>query len=99
MKTIEEQGGCAFACASDGGHQAGMTLRDWFATNADEKTIERMLPTSCGDTADLLYKLGIIKDKPKDQEKNNSYNNYDVVKLRCWARYKYADAMLEERNK
>lgn len=24
----------AFACASDGGHQEGMTLRDWFAGQA-----------------------------------------------------------------
>lgn len=31
MKTIEEQGDYAFACAAENGHQGGMTLRDWFA--------------------------------------------------------------------
>lgn len=27
-------GGPAFACAAENGHQAGMTLRDWFAGQA-----------------------------------------------------------------
>jgi hypothetical protein len=31
LKTYMKTGGSAFACAADGGHQAGMTLREYAA--------------------------------------------------------------------
>jgi hypothetical protein len=41
----------AFACASDQGHQPGMTLRDWFAGQALAGIMARMEP--------LGFELGV----------------------------------------
>lgn len=62
---------------------ADMTLRDFFATHATEEDIAEYMPKTQDKCDALRGKLNIAF----------------TASLRPWARYKYADAMLEERAK
>lgn len=80
--------------------QGGISLRDWFAGNCSEAEIAMRIPGSIIATTDLLIKLGRIK--PSAREHNGPawerYTEADVLWLRAWARYDYADSMLTARQ-
>ena len=78
-------GGAAFACASELGHQEGMSLRDWLAgrvqyTNADIETTMRA--------------QGIIPEGT-----GGSYTLSQFMENKAIMRYLDADAMLAQRDK
>lgn len=74
-----------------------MTLRDYFAAKAVDSDVDEILPTTCGESAALYHKLG-FGPKPESQESIAYLARYPVhIKLRAWAKYQYADAMLAQR--
>lgn len=76
----------------------GMSLRDWFAGHATEADIERFIPQTSGGCADLFHKLG-LGPKPEAQESGAYLVRHDVItKLRYFAKWKHADAMLAARE-
>lgn len=98
----KDTGGPAFPSAGInhlGGQvsNTGMTLRDYFASHATDKEVDELIPPTCGEASALMVQIGIITKK--DGPAYRSYLQGDIIKLRCWARYQIADAMLAERNK
>lgn len=76
-----------------------MTLRDWFAGQATNKDIDEYIPSTIGEMCELFHHLG-FGPKPENQECIRYMSRYPVSKkLRAWAKYQYADAMLAERSK
>lgn len=76
-----------------------MSLRDEFAANATEQDIERRIPKTVGETADLLVSLGWITRADRQRDVLRSYGDKHRSDLRCWARYQHADAMIAMRSK
>ena len=62
----------------------GVSARDYFATAATEDDIQAWIPETQGEANALCKEIGIPTKMPA---------------LRCWARYKHADAMLHERER
>lgn len=75
-----------------------MSVRDWFAMQASEADIERHMPTTIGETYELLVKLGWIKPMRPGDHIHKSYSNADTMRLRAWARYQHADLMMLARE-
>ena len=93
-------GGPVFSCsgfytgddgpaANDTVPQPGMSLRDYFAAAATEEDVAQWIPDTTGRAIELAAELDI---DPKHWAEACS-------RLRCWARYQHADAMLRERNR
>ena len=78
----------------------GLSLRDWYATNAPAEYVARLIPRTAGETAALLVRLGRIRPYPPGRALDAyTYGEGDVTWLHVWARWQYADAMLAERAK
>jgi hypothetical protein len=88
----KDTGGPAFPYVDDEWLQRGMTLRDYFAAKATEEDIKMFLPITRFEAADLMISLGWI-EKGKTE-----YPQEQWIRLRYWAKYKHADAMLEARK-
>ena len=72
-------------------------LRDWLAQSATETDLADYIPQTTGDCADLFHRLG-FGPKPGYQDSCRYLTRHNVTpKLRTWARYQYADAMLAAR--
>lgn len=71
---------------------AGMTLRDWLASQAPEEPIWWMLD----ETTDLAKMLEADNDM-EDSAKDRWRNDFNMRRITSW-RYHYADAMLEARK-
>ena len=102
-----DDGGPAYATAAGDGlggiqHQEGMSLRDWFAGQADAP-----------DQADLTAAAGMVFSAGKIWHPSNSetaaYPNFvqwwehlswdERAQARATCRFRYADAMLAQRKK
>lgn len=75
----------------------GMSLLDYFAVHASEEDVRAYLPATMGETADLLVKLGWIKPY-RPQDVSRSHSDEHRRRLRHWARYQHAAAMLKARS-
>lgn len=71
------------------GNANGMSLRDYFAAAATDADIAQWIPDTMGQAIQLAVELEIDQKNWADA----------CSRLRCWARYKHADAMLRERNR
>lgn len=71
------------------------SLRDYFAAHASEEDIACWIPATTGECSQMAHKLGIVSYPPRPQETviYMAQNNVSR-KLRYWARYQHADAML-----
>ena len=67
----------------------GASLRDYFAAAATEEDIQEWIPATQGTAIQLAATIGID---------STDWANA-CRRLRCWARYQHADAMLAEREK
>lgn len=66
-----------------------VSIRDYFAAAATDSDLIETLPATVGEAMQLAAQLGI---DPSDWTDACS-------RLRCWARYRHADAMLRERER
>lgn len=66
----------------------GLSMRDYFAAAATDADIEDWIPATVEDCYKLCGMLGIDSDGPNWRSR-----------LRAWARYQHADAMLAERER
>ncbi len=97
----------AFPCPEMGkehfdqaGSYPGMTLRDYFAAKATEEDIAEFLPKTSGDCARLAYDLGFAPHEHQPQDSGRYNIRHGVMrKLRYWAKFQHADAMLAERSR
>lgn len=76
-----------------------VNLRDYFASRATEADLEPFIPRCAGDIADLYVRLGWIKPfRPHGDVITASCDKAAGLKLRAWARFKFADQMLAARK-
>ncbi len=87
MNNKRDDGGPAFPLNAANSNKAdtaqGMSLRDWFAGQATQFDIEEYLPQTQGELGDWC----------------KAHGDADASQVRPWAKYQYADAMLEARKK
>jgi hypothetical protein len=81
-------------------HFPGMSLRDYFATHCPDIEVAKRIPETMGDILNLLVDLGWVTKELRNSPGYawNKYENAHMHRLRAWARYQYADAMLEARK-
>lgn len=84
----------AFACANDAGHQAGMTLRDYFAGQALVGILSEDSQEAV--TKKLWDEIG--EDIPEEQKNQYSWTREHYHKLVSIRAYSIADAMLKARK-
>jgi len=72
-------------------------LLDYFAAAASQADIDVLLGDTVGDVAAKLQELGFIA--PCGESKAQRYQPRDYLRLRTWARYEFAAAMIAERAK
>jgi len=73
----------------NGFFNAGMSLRDWFATHATPDDIDQNTPETINACLEAVYG----RNSGTSEEVANA-----ILALRCRARYKFADAMLKVRD-
>ena len=71
----------------------GMSIADYFAAHATEADIAIWILDGPDNVGTLLHKVG-IRDRADAQ-----YTGADYARLRSWARYQHAAAMIAERQK
>ena len=98
----KNDGGPAFpleTTASGVFFESGMSLRDYFAAAATEEDIREYMPKTVGEVADLMLRLGWITPYAFQQGPLRAYGDKEKQRLRVWAKFQHADAMLAERDK
>lgn len=73
----------------------GMTMREYFAAKATAEDLEQFMPKTIGDVADKLLELGLIEPFTNA---GRAYVQRDYAKLKAWAKFQYADIMVEMSN-
>lgn len=104
----KDDGGPAFPCTRVVEHFEGdrttfvdgMSLRDWFAGKCPDEEMKKRIPATMGDIVKLLADLGWISNADATGAGYvwTKYQDEHMHRLRAWARYQYADAMLEARK-
>jgi hypothetical protein len=77
----------------------GMTLRDWFAAQADQPGVSEIVAMAGGQTDGFHVKFSPDGTEYKFNEWWNDLPLADRLELAARVRFAYADAMLTERSK
>lgn len=101
--STKDDGGSAFPIPDWNGHEGsrvGMSLRDWFAGTCPDEEMKKRIPRTMGDIVKLLADLGWISNADATGAGYvwTKYQDEHMHRLRAWARYQYAEAMLEARK-
>jgi hypothetical protein len=96
---MADNGGPAFPVGDQSTHplMVGMSLLDYFAGQATEQDIEVFIPSRVSGAVKVMRQLGILG--PALAGTPDGYGPNDMARLRAWARYQHAAAMLAEKAK